>query len=566
MANATLTRPVVTMNLANRSIGRFGLAANRALHPLAAGHFGRQVAPLAVISDLKIVPSEKGIVAETSFASIDINQPVYSRLLGKAGVSEIDVPKGTDEDRIGDIFRAVTTRTPAKADRMLGDGISFTKNKESETITWKEIYESKKPYHYRDDIGLGCFSSILGAFGGAILGGYLGVHIDYATGLSDNLSEGSIFTFSGIVAGIPTGFISGLIISTMLLPRSLYILRRALSHKEEYYMATVSNLTTKGVKAPEEMFEYLADAYFESSKALNARFDKDRKALAINPFTPDNILINIALAYRGITDLCISAFDNLNERGLSADQLVSLAESESVVVREKVAQHPNTPVDALMKLAKSNGYPDLIAFGILDKRGLTPEQLSSLAKSYSDDVREKVAQHPNTPVDALMKLASHGGYNYPSIAFDNLDKRGLTPEQLASLAESNNIDVRTWVAKHPATPSVNIAYIIGNMDINKLRDVGGKWEPEYEKVIDGYRHVGGESGASVFVGEIIEDYHYEKRGQTWHSNYELYEDFSCLATVINNHSLGKKIQILAELEKLDHERYASVRPLVNLED
>jgi len=113
MANTALTRPVVTMDLANRSIGRFGLLANRVMHPLAAGHFGRQVAPLAVISDLKIVPTETGIVAETSFGNINVDQPLYSRLLGKAGVSEIDVPKGTDEEEIGDIFRAVTTKTPA---------------------------------------------------------------------------------------------------------------------------------------------------------------------------------------------------------------------------------------------------------------------------------------------------------------------------------------------------------------------------------------------------------------------------------------------------------------------
>ncbi len=121
MANTALTRPVVTMNLANRSITRLGLAANRVLHPLAAGHFGRQVAPLAVISDLKIAPTETGIVAETSFGSINIDQPLYSRLLGKAGVSEIDVPKGTDEEKIGDIFRAVTTRTAGSAAKVLGD-------------------------------------------------------------------------------------------------------------------------------------------------------------------------------------------------------------------------------------------------------------------------------------------------------------------------------------------------------------------------------------------------------------------------------------------------------------
>lgn len=119
MANTTLTRPVVTMNLANRSISRLGLATNRVLHPLAAGHFGRQVAPLAVISNLKIVPTETGIAAETSFGNINVDQPLYSRLLGKAGVSEIDLPKGTSEDTIGATFKAITMRR-------LGDELMYS--------------------------------------------------------------------------------------------------------------------------------------------------------------------------------------------------------------------------------------------------------------------------------------------------------------------------------------------------------------------------------------------------------------------------------------------------------
>lgn len=162
MANTALTRPVVTMNLANRSIGRFGLLANRVMHPLAAGHFGRQVAPLAVISDLKIVPTETGIVAETSFGNINVDQPVYSRLLCKAGISEIDVPKGTDEEKIGDIFRAVTTRTATKSKIM--DNMCLFKIDESplainghdlnisKTTSTKHLYRSSLHDPYKPHI------------------------------------------------------------------------------------------------------------------------------------------------------------------------------------------------------------------------------------------------------------------------------------------------------------------------------------------------------------------------------------------------------------------------------
>lgn len=139
---AQTARPVVTMDLANRSITRVGLLANRVMHPLAAGHFGRQIAPLAKISDLKIVPSKAGIVAEASFGSINIDQPVYSRLLGKAGVSKIDVPKGTEEDRIGDIFRVVTTRTANRAEKwanVINTQAELIKM-DKDFTTWKELY------------------------------------------------------------------------------------------------------------------------------------------------------------------------------------------------------------------------------------------------------------------------------------------------------------------------------------------------------------------------------------------------------------------------------------------
>jgi len=121
MANTTLTRPVVTMNLANRSITRLGLATNRILHPLVARRFGREIGTLTQMSDVKITPSAAGIKAQTELGETSINLPLYTKLLSKAGVDEIALPKGSSADQIGDIFRSVTMRTPAKAERMLGN-------------------------------------------------------------------------------------------------------------------------------------------------------------------------------------------------------------------------------------------------------------------------------------------------------------------------------------------------------------------------------------------------------------------------------------------------------------
>jgi len=110
MANTTITRPVVTMNLANRSITRVGLLANRVMHPLVAARFGREVGMLAQTSDVKIMPSPTGITVQTEAGETSIELPLYAKLLGKAGISEMEIPRGTAIDQIGNVFRDSTTK------------------------------------------------------------------------------------------------------------------------------------------------------------------------------------------------------------------------------------------------------------------------------------------------------------------------------------------------------------------------------------------------------------------------------------------------------------------------
>jgi len=133
MANTALTRPVVTMDLANRSIGRVGLLANRVMHPLVSGRFGREVGMLAKTSDVNIQPdswkigrplfggevSWGGCTAHTEYGETPIKLYCLSDLLALAGVLEIEIPKGTSAAQIGNIFRALITRTPAMAEKQL---------------------------------------------------------------------------------------------------------------------------------------------------------------------------------------------------------------------------------------------------------------------------------------------------------------------------------------------------------------------------------------------------------------------------------------------------------------
>jgi hypothetical protein len=121
MANTTLTRPVVTMDLANRSITRFGLIANRVMHPLVARRFEREVGTFTQMSDVKIMPSQTGITVQTELGETAIDLPLYAKLLGKAGVSEIEIPMGLSLYKIGKMFSAIITKTPWGVEKTIFD-------------------------------------------------------------------------------------------------------------------------------------------------------------------------------------------------------------------------------------------------------------------------------------------------------------------------------------------------------------------------------------------------------------------------------------------------------------
>ncbi|MCX5749784.1 MAG: hypothetical protein NTZ10_06040 [Candidatus Saganbacteria bacterium] len=105
------TRLTVKIDPDYRSITRIGLLANRFIHPLVHRSFGREIGMLAQNNDVTIRASQTGITAQTQLSETTVCLPLYSKLLGKAGVNEMEIPKGTPPEQIASLFRIATTRT-----------------------------------------------------------------------------------------------------------------------------------------------------------------------------------------------------------------------------------------------------------------------------------------------------------------------------------------------------------------------------------------------------------------------------------------------------------------------
>jgi hypothetical protein len=93
--------------------------------------------------------------------------------------------------------------------------------------------------------------------------------------------------------------------------------------------------------------------------------------------------------------------------------LEQLAKDEDETVRSVMAQNLNLPLNTLLELAEDSSVKIRLwlAYKYTHSKIKTPVQLlEKLAKDESEQVRARVAEHPDTPVELLLKLA-----NDPSI-------------------------------------------------------------------------------------------------------------------------------------------------------
>lgn len=127
--------------------------------------------------------------------------------------------------------------------------------------------------------------------------------------------------------------------------------------------------------------------------------------------------------------------------------LIRLAQDHDEYVRFLVARHPHVPLSAVQALAGDES--DTVRGAVLARTDVPPEVLIQFARDGDADVRAAVASHPHVPASLLKQLV--GDTATPVRAAAAAHPRA-TPEFLARLAEDAAFAVRIAVARHPGAP------------------------------------------------------------------------------------------------------------------
>ncbi|MEM6753921.1 MAG: hypothetical protein AAF630_13200 [Cyanobacteria bacterium P01_C01_bin.38] len=197
-----------------------------------------------------------------------------------------------------------------------------------------------------------------------------------------------------------------------------------------------------------------------------------------NPITSEDILRQLSTSQWMRIRLGVAAHSNT-----SGDVLLQLASDEDVMVRKAVALNVNSSAEALEQLATENdpwiakiiashpnkpakngfggqkttiydyintaraqGIPIMPSYAVYD-----PHMLTAMAESTNYDTRQRVAQHPNTPIHVLEKLIDEENKNNSILetALSNLSHNSKTPDStLRCLAQTADLKICTVVARH----------------------------------------------------------------------------------------------------------------------
>ena len=233
--------------------------------------------------------------------------------------------------------------------------------------------------------------------------------------------------------------------------------------------------------------------------------DTVREAVAYHPLTPLTLHQQFQLQLEA-TENPVTSVDTLRQLSTSqwmrirlgvaahsntpGDVLLQLATDEDVMVRKAVALNVNSPVEALEQLtmdndawigkivfshpnnpakidsngqkssiydyintARAQGIPIMPVYAVYD-----PNLLTAMAESSNYDTRSLVAQHPNTPIPVLEKLADKEDNSILETALTNLSRNSKTPDStLQCLAQTGDLKICAAVARHRNMSSMTLA-------------------------------------------------------------------------------------------------------------
>jgi hypothetical protein len=150
----------------------------------------------------------------------------------------------------------------------------------------------------------------------------------------------------------------------------------------------------------------------------------------------------------------------------SPERLALLAHHEDSIVREAVAQNPNTPLQVLYSLAEY--YPqDFLQNPLLP---LLLLENPNLWESFPEKTSLVLLKLDNLSKDALLSFSRHSS---KEVRYEVSDHTQVSSEALSLLSRDKEILVRRGVARNPKTPAENLRVLCKDTDERVRINVAG---------------------------------------------------------------------------------------------
>ena len=186
-----------------------------------------------------------------------------------------------------------------------------------------------------------------------------------------------------------------------------------------------------------------------------------RLGVAAHSNTPGDVLLRLARD----EDVMVRKAVALNVNS-SAETLEQLATENDAWIAKIIAAHPNnrvkigfeerkTTIYDYINTARAQGIPIMPSYAVYD-----PQMLTAMAESSNYDTRQRVAQHPNTPIHVLEKLVDEENNSILETALSNLSRNSKTPDStLQCLAQTADLKICTVVARHRNISSMTLTQL-----------------------------------------------------------------------------------------------------------
>lgn len=186
-----------------------------------------------------------------------------------------------------------------------------------------------------------------------------------------------------------------------------------------------------------------------------------RLGIAAHSNTPGDVLLRLASDENVMVRKAVAL--NVNS---SAEALEQLATENDAWIAKIIAAHPNnrakigfegqkTTIYDYINTARAQGIPIMTSYAVYE-----PHMLTAMAESSNYDTRQRVAQHPNTPIHILEKLVDEENNSILETALSNLSHNSKTPDStLQCLAQTADLKICAVVARHRNISSMTLTQL-----------------------------------------------------------------------------------------------------------